>query len=868
MATSSLLSVSRLLKSNSGRGMGARLHMQPPISAREIIRLASGTLLSGWELVTPKGIAQDEAHNVWHAGHVEDALALGTGAVLLATQTGGVWMAFPGAGSAPVALSNTWAQVDFRCLSLGSKGPHHIYAGGYNGTLYETQTGSLRAVARFLRSNSVRGMAVTLGIQSPISVRQLLDSTEAALFDWAPITLVDPKGASAGIGDIHQVVVVSGLQPAKIVLGTEQGVFWSDIPADGHSYGFVAAVGMPKTRCLGLALGSNNFVVASPKGNTSTANVNGIYKGDWESGILEMRRATHNGDIDFVQWNDAVVASSAGDRSRLYAAVSASGKATMSLREAAAKAGDSESPIRARNLAQRFGLSPPISLAALIQKIEPPQGADSLYAVLVSSDRGTTWAPCGPNGQVSESVRDIAFSQGGYDMSIAVSPTDTNTIAVGWRGGPWICKNSPTGFTFEQHGEEGTGSGASPHLHADVHGLHFDPHDSQGKTLYACTDGGVVFTRDLCATFDSSINAELANLQFQASPERSFGGSGPAGAGPSDVSVVTPGLAAGALQDNGVVFSFIASDGTHRPWQRHSGDEDGQLAILLKNNLLLAWTNTEPNPRFKTGPRARVARWTGDHFDPVNFANGIFVTVRTPSPTVSKGDFLINPIAEHVAHPAFENPVTKQQMFAIAANGSQGPDELWGLFADPDGSNAFWDFLGTVRLEPDENISAVGCDTGFTVLVGTTKGNISAFDIPSKRVFARTDSFNSPGESILQFSFLSDGAAVARLASGLMLFDPERLVSKSIAPNGLPIKAEGALYFMAIDNTTSPDTIYVATDFGVHASWDIGENWLPVSQGLPIRAHSSTLRFVEEPSGNRILYLFTYGRSAWRAKLS
>jgi len=828
------------------------------------MRLASGTLLSGWELVTPDGIAHDEAHNVWHAGHVNDALVIDTKSVLLATDSGGVWLAFPG-GGAPVPLSDTWAQVDMTCLSRGSKGPYHFYAGGFSGILYETQTQSLRSVSRFLRSNSVRGMAATLHIQAPISVRQILRSTEAPLFDWSPLKLVDPKGFSIGkIGAIRQVVVMSALQPPKIVLSTDQGVFWSDIADDGHPYGFVAAVGLPNTRCLGLALGLNNSVVASPKGDTSSANLNGIYKGDWGSGTLIMHRATHNGDIDFVQWNDAVVASSAGNRSSLYAAVSASGRATMSLREAVVKAGDSQSPLFVRDFAQRVGLSPPIALSALIQKIVPPQVADVVYAVLVSSDGGSTWSPCGPNGKVSESVQfrgDPGQTQCGYNISIAVSPSDTNTIALGWRHGPWIGKNTPAAFTWEEHGGEGSLSGATGHVHSDTHGLHFDINDSQGRTLYVCTDGGVAFTRDLCASFDSSVNAGFANLQFQSFPSRG------AGAGPSDVSVVTPGLAAGALQDNGVVFSFVASDGTQRPWQRHSGDEDGQPAVFLTNNLLLAWTNTDPAaPSFKS-PRARVAKWTGDHFEPANFANGSFVTIRSPSPTASKSGFLFNPFVEHVGHPAFVDPVTNQRMFAVAANGTQGPDELWGLFADLDGSNPFWDFLGAVRLEPDEKISAVGCDNGFTVLAGTDKGNIFAYDVPSKRVFARTASFDAPGESIRQFSFMSSGAAVARLDGSLLLFDGAQLIERSIATNGLPIKDEGNLYFVAVDNTTVPDTIYVATDYGVHASWDIGANWLPVSQGLPVHVHPSTLRFVSESSGNHVLYLFTYGRSAWRARV-
>ena len=73
---------------------------------------------------------------------------------------------------------------------------------------------------------------------------------------------------------------------------------------------------------------------------------------------------------------------------------------------------------------------------------------------------------------------------------------------------------------------------------------------------------------------------------------------------------------------------------------------------------------------------------------------------------------------------------------------------------------------------------------------------------------------------------------------------------------------------MAVDASRSPRILYAATDFAVHATWDAGGNWLPVSNGLPVRAHPSTLRFVAEPDQTRHLYLFTFGRSAWKARLN
>jgi hypothetical protein len=749
-------------------------------------------------------------------------------------------------------------------LSLGAKGPHHVYAGSYDGTLFETQTQSLLAVSRFLKSTSVRGMAAGLDIQGSISVRQILQSTEAALFAWTSIDVVDKQGTSIDTGNIRQVAVVSGLRPPKIALATDRGVFWSDIPEDGRPYSFLAATGIHQTSCLSLALGTNDSVVTSPQGDLATSSANGIYRGDWHSGTLEMRRSQHHGDIDLMQWKRAVIASSAGDRSSLYAAVEASGRETMSLRQAAAKVGISGSALAVRQLAQRLAVTPALSLSVLIEKVIPPRSAQSVYAVLISSDGGSTWAPCGPNGKVSESIEllgDTGLSMDAYNMCIAVSPVDTNIVALGWRNGPWIGTNGPTAFTWEGHGEENSKVGPTGHLHADVHGLHFDSHDPQGRAIYVCSDGGVAFSRDLGKSFDSTINAGLANLQFQSLPRRLTARIDEYSNGEAGASLITSGLVAGLLQDNGVVFSSVV-DGKQQPWKPHSRDEDGQTAIILKNNLLLYWTNSADAEGF-SAPRVSVAKWV-----PSSFEDPLFVTVRTASPTVPKGSFLFKPFVEPVFHPAFEMPFAKQHMFAIAANGSQGPNELWGLFADADGSNPFWDFLTSIHLEPDDHISAVGSDTGLTVFIGTNRGNISALDVLSG-VITVVDSFTEPNTTILQFGVLSNGAAIVRSTGGsLSLFDPVRRIAEPIIPNGLPIQTEGGeLYFIAIDDLTTPNTIYAATDFGIHASWDIGANWLPVSQGLPVRAHPSVLRSVPEGSDSHLLYLFTYGRSAWRARL-
>jgi len=223
--------------------MAGVLGLQPPISAKQIRSRASFSFLPGWVLVTDNGIAKDEAKNVWHTGHLEDVLPLDLNRLLLAAHTGGVWLAFRDEQSIPVPLSNFWPKVDMRCLGFGTRGPKHVYAAGEEGALFETETQSLASLAHFFNTKSMKEVAAKLNRKPPISLRELLGLSDAPIFDWKPISLLDTNGNSLGDRAIYQVLCVTAFSPAKLVLATSSGVFWSDVPASGHEYRFAIASG-------------------------------------------------------------------------------------------------------------------------------------------------------------------------------------------------------------------------------------------------------------------------------------------------------------------------------------------------------------------------------------------------------------------------------------------------------------------------------------------------------------------------------------------------------------------------------------------------------------------------------------------------
>jgi hypothetical protein len=826
-----------------------------PVSARQVMERASFNLLPGWELVTNLGIAKNEQAAVWHGGHVTDVLSIDGERLLLASASAGVWLVSPDESVGTSPLSVTWPKVDIRCLGRGNRGSKHFFAGGDEGVLFETGTLSLRAVSRLLNSNSAKDMGAKLKLAPPFSLGAILDASDAPIFDWKQIPFVGPDGALLGQPPINRLVCLSGLSPAKLVLATDIGVFWSDVPAFGQGYRFVRAEGIPANRCWGVAEAAGNTVVASPTGDLGNPKANGMYFGTWQGHRLLMQRATHLGNIDFVKWNDTMLASSAGNRSILYAVVSDNGKGSRSLKRAFRLANLVDPPLSVRKLAGPDA-TPPISVRKLI-----PVG-EAVYTVIRSQDAGKTWAPVGPHGTIEESVERFPRFPGFYQygtLCIAVSHADANTIAVGTRTGPLIGRNTPDAFLWEDHGDEDTPGGAgSPHLHGDLHGLAFDPTDPTGKTLYICGDGGFVLTKDLARTFFSLVNSTLPNLQFQSYPAHPYlAPFTSASNGASGASLNTPGLVAGPLQDNGVVYSFQLA-GTQTLWQVITSDDDGLLGVFLKGDLLLYWNNDRPT--------ARVAKSLGAQFGPE-----VEVAVRTPSRRVGAGSIFSNPFAEPVFRPAFRKPGTNQLMIAVAAyDANNAPfQDLWGLFSDDDGGNPVWDFLASPTLIPGDSITAAACDDGHTVLAGTQTGQIFTLDTGTGviRQMPFGPCVSVPFGQVYQLALLGGSSAIARYQSGLLRLDPASGNWVGIGGNGLP-STEGALFFMAVDTGRNPAILYLATDFGVHASWDAGANWLPVSQGLPVRSHPATLRCVTEPGGKRRLYLFTFGWSAWRTLLN
>lgn len=108
-----------------------------------------------------------------------------------------------------------------------------------------------------------------------------------------------------------------------------------------------------------------------------------------------------------------------------------------------------------------------------------------------SVDSGISWTSMAttPNLLGWSSTGSDTDGQGWYDLTVAASPTDANTVLVGGVN-VWRSNNGGANWSIKAHW---TGSGAA-YVHADHHFLSFAP--GNGKKVVSCNDGGFFVSSD------------------------------------------------------------------------------------------------------------------------------------------------------------------------------------------------------------------------------------------------------------------------------------------------------------------------------------------------------------------------------------
>jgi hypothetical protein len=461
---------------------------------------------------------------------------------------------------------------------------------------------------------------------------------------------------------------------------------------------------------------------------------------------------------------------------------------------------------------------------------------DKLLRVLRTTDGGRTWTACGETvtGTTGNEVPTLNALSGGqgsnWNNCIDVDPFTGTVAVVGWVE-RFITSDS--GATWRRF------LFGSPHGHADHHAMRFDLLDNTGRTVLVASDGGVMVTRDLGATADSSWNRRFPNLQFYTrnSKRASFGGGG---------SGQVEGLVAGGTQDNANLWSMV--DPVPTPWRRLDGG-DGGLCVFLRNGDLITSRpfNAADYQRFRWDSGAR------------RFVNEGVVPVTKKKPGDEGRNGLYGPAA------AVNQPVDRDafgaKIYAVACV-FPSADVYTGW--SPSAFLPFrWEYEVTLPgLATDDAISALGSANSKIVYCGTGMGEL--FRVDTERHTASRMPISGPrtNRTVTQISVVNDNLAYAlypdRSAdTGGVL----KLSNGTWSPlSGLP---DANYWGIDIDWTVTPNTVFVCDDDQVFISRDDGRTWTSSSTGLPPYPNLADLRFTLTPSRRKRLFLSTFGHSLW-----
>jgi len=258
----------------------------------------------------------------------------------------------------------------------------------------------------------------------------------------------------------------------------------------------------------------------------------------------------------------------------------------------------------------------------------------------------------------------------------------------------------------------------------------------------------------------------------------------------------------------------------------------------------------------------RIARWA----PPDLVADPAPIPIRVPRAGVTRaGDGLISGPHAIVNSPQWRNN-EGNLMFAVAISQER---DVYGLFARDDGSDKHWNYLVSLPLEPGSVASAIQSGSGHYVLIGTRgRGYIYRIDLDS-------------GAAVTLMSGLPSSTAWTAVVLDIVVQNenPWNAYAIWVDPDGgtgglfrstdgstwtrLPGLPNEVLYCMATDWTTTPKTLFVATDTSVYVSRDEAATWHVESAGLPSRPHCSDLAFVTQADGQKLLHLSTFGWSTW-----
>jgi hypothetical protein len=852
-----------------------------------------GTRAWTWSQAHQSAILRDATNNVWNAGCVTGIVVDDNQNIVVATDSGGLWLTSADGSGFPLSDNPECPSADFQAICLGADGPptfpgHHIIAGaGITNSGTCSNIGTLSDVV--LVENDP-----TLGKSG---------RPADYLLHWTALNGQPTPSSGAALNIITQVV--ADAQSRIVVVGTDQGLFSATIPpwngsARTYSWSpatFSVSAANKYVQSVAIVPGPNPGAMMATSGSAPGPRViasmnNIIYYGTLDvTGAFYLIPATLlyidkktpiTGTADFAGFT---VASSRHNPNTLYASLSDSNGDFLAL-------------------------------------FKSTTGGKSWYMVTFGSDANLVYNfryTDQPTGQsYADSPLQLANTIGGpggqgnnfrrTNNHVAVSGIDPNTVAIGWRNGFAVSPDSGKTWTGYQSDFFG--------IHQDVHAVLFAPGPTTGiagtsETIYVGSDGGLVSLDDYGVT--STYNKGLLNLQFNTP-----GGGMPGGWSSYGTLGVYPGtkgilggapFVGGGTQDNTMVFAAADATGTLDYLVPIETDGDGFSMMFVKSPSPSAEALSTFSSQWPALPTAlfsmngfngsmRVSGWPYNVGEGQTIGPSVYDPVYTPVVELLKtpsgygnsvayavgAGFSSKTIGQSPCGSAFPN-AWSQTISILAATGAGITSPVSAYSSG--GTTWGWFALFRVALNQGEYISAIACrDLSSPLFIGTTLGRMMVFTSPLSLVpkvppvgtFQVTSGASAPvtvsttllspwtvarivvdswGNAFAAINW--NGASSTARGSGAIL----RYTGGQWQDMGAPSYG-GNYYSLDVGDDGS---VYAVADAGVIASSSRGTSWTPIDQGLPLNVHGADIRFTRDGNGNAHLFLSTYGRSIWRASL-
>ncbi len=426
-------------------------------------------------------------------------------------------------------------------------------------------------------------------------------------------------------------------------------------------------------------------------------------------------------------------------------------------------------------------------------------GRTPTSSVFRSDDGGETWTETAAS--TTNKVKEYLGSQGWYDNTIVVHPTNPDVVVA---GGVWYVLTADGGQTWTNRNpyESGGGMGSATLPHVDVHDLEY-----QGDTLWVGNDGGVWKSDNDGLTWTGR-NDGVVTRQYYG----------------MDIDPVNRERILGGTQDNGTNL------------RRDAGDDKFDL-VLGGDGFECAINPMMPEIMYGTIYFTSVYRT-----DP---RSGSFRNVSPPA-TEDENPPFITPLMLHTTNPNIVFTGTSSLW-----RSDNGGDSWLKLPRNPAADVSSFPWI------PGKKIWAIATTPGDPERIMISKGEFiySSGDggrtwigaVISGQAFNVDVSPHDPDVALAAMESSSINHGVLRTTDGGLTWNNSGV--------GLPAFNTQVVRFDPLD----PNVAYAGTDVGLYRSTDGGVSWVRWGDGLPA-ASIHDLRMLPDGSMMRI---GTHGRGFW-----